>query len=302
MSLIQAHSSLAPIARWLREPLIAFLLLGSAIFTLHGFLASSPKNAYSAERIEGSGEASGDAPSSASLRKIRVTDSVLAMLKSRASFYDGRDPSAEKLNHLVSAWIDDEMIFRHALSQDLHLNDGRMREHLVEKMTALWAGAPQEPDDDALLSHYMENLSEYYTEPRFSFSHVFMLNEPRDPTATLRQLRAGEAVEGDEFWAGGELTDYAESALKSVFGGAFYAALATTAYGEWQGPIPSARGFHFVRIHGVRQPEPRRFEEVVVTVRADVMNSRREQRIRDQLDRISGTFSVVRETADESGS
>ncbi|MEL7046678.1 MAG: peptidylprolyl isomerase [Pseudomonadota bacterium] len=295
---MQAHSPLASFARLLREPLIVFLLMGAAIFVLNGYVSKSQKNADSAEVPANH---AGDS-TSASLWEIRITEDVLAMLRSRAIFYDGLEPSAEKLKHLVAAWVDDEMIFRHALSQDLHLHDGRMREHLVEKMTALWTGAPEEPDDDALLSYYMENLSEYYSEPSFSFSHVFLVDEPLTPDATLRRLRAGEPVQGDEFWAGQELNGYGESAIKTVFGGAFYAALSTTSAGEWQGPIRSARGFHFVRIHGVRKPEPRRFDEVYVTVRADVIGALREQRIRQQLDQIANKLSIVREPAARSGS
>ncbi len=281
--------------RFLREPLLLFLLLGAAIFTLY---SSTPGTETSVSPGADASTYAGDL-SKASLREIRVTDDVLAMLRAEAAFYDGSDPSAEKLERLVARWVEEEMIFRHAVSQDLHLSDGRTRAHLVETMSALWVGAPDEPDDDTVLAHYMDNLSDYYSESSISFSHLFLVDEPA--ATTLRQLRAGEPVEGDEFWAGSELTDYTESAVKSIFGGAFSTALAGATPGEWQGPIRSAQGYHFVRLHSVRKPAPRRFDEVYATVRADVMNAQREQRIREQLERIAGRFAVVRQATDTTG-
>ncbi len=285
------------IVRLLHEPLVLFLLSGAAIFALYSLQPSTDTS--TSPNVDASSYANG--LTSASLREIRITDDVLAMLRSSAAFYDGSEPSSEKLERLIARWVDEEMIFRHAVSQDLHLSDSRTRAHLVETMSALWVGAPDEPDHDTVLAHYMDNLSDYYSEPSFSLSHLFLRDEPPAPATTLRRLRAGEPVEGDEFWAGTELTDYAESALKSTLGGAFHTALAGATPGEWQGPIRSAQGYHFVRLHSVRKPTPRRLDEVYATVRADVMNAQRERRIREQLDRIASSFAIVRQATDTNG-
>lgn len=49
-------------------------------------------------------------------------------------------------------------------------------------MSALRAGVPDGPDRDAVLGHHMDNLSTCYSEPSFSFSQFFLLDEPPEAT------------------------------------------------------------------------------------------------------------------------
>lgn len=266
------------------EPLVIFILLTAAIF-IFDLLGQKPQVSNDLQRVAIN-------LSAQDLFNIDVSDSLVSSLKERFFLLRGRQASELEEEKLVADWIKDEMIFRHALSQNMHLGDPRIKAQLVEKMSSLWAGVPADPEQQEILDFYMNNIQKYYSEPRISFSQVFFEQLPQDQNSVLQKLLAGNEIIGDGYWLGDEISNYTESVMLSTFGAEFYKSLVLYPPGQWGGPLESPRGYHYVRHHGIEESTPLNFIEIYERVRRDVLGAEQGRRIAEQVEKIESQFSI----------
>ncbi|MCC5887185.1 MAG: peptidyl-prolyl cis-trans isomerase, partial [Gammaproteobacteria bacterium] len=201
--------------RILRDPLFIFCLLGAGCFLLFDALTEDRE-------------------------AIIVSEAVRDALIDDFTVIEGRPPDAQDEAVLIDRFVSEEILFREALSRGLHLGDPRLRLILIEKMRFLLADIPREPTEEELVSFYVEHLSRYTSEPRYSLRNVFFRALPDDPEAVLDDLRDGADINGDPgFWLGNEIRGYHASVLRNVLGPAALPVIEGTAVGDWSGPIQS---------------------------------------------------------------
>lgn len=275
-------------ARIIKEPLTIFAAVAASIFIWD----------LSSEDAEASSESHTATPPEG-LNTIRVPPHLVSRLAEQFAWREGREPDATDTQAMLDAWIADEMLFRLALQQGMHLSDGKMREHLVEKMRLLWAGVAAEPDEAQLVEFYVENMDRYWSEPRISFEHIFFRESPADAKGMIEKLQSGETIAGDDYWLGNELHNYAESILRNSFGGEFYGALAQKDSDEWFGPLESPRGYHFIRVTSRQSAAPLPFKEVHERVYRDWQSDQLRQRIEDRTNEVRSQFAVVSSSAEK---
>ncbi len=270
---------------WLsREPFLLFLIVAAAIFAADTLVD------------RGQGYAEPAAAPMAATDPITVTAAVVDQLRDQFAWLYGREPDAAETELLVQGWIADEVVFREGLALQMHRTDAKIRSMIIDKVRLLWTTVPDEPDDEALLAHYIENIGRYYSEPLITFEQVFFQTVPAQEERVLAALRAGEAVAGDDFWLGGRLADYSESILRNSFGGAFYEALSALPAGQWHGPVASAHGTHYVRVLGAEPSEPLPYADIRGRVAEDWAQRQREEDIAQQTRDALRRHSVIRQT------
>jgi hypothetical protein len=211
-------------ARMLREPLLAFAVIGGLLFLAHG--ARQPADAES----------------------IVLTATTRATLIADFEAATGRAASAADITRIEQEFIAEEVLFREALAEGLHLADSTVRARLVEEMRLRITGPLPEATVEQLVNHYSEHLDRYQSEPAATFRHVYFAALPDDPQGLLARLRAGHAVAGEPFGRGAEFSGYGQSMLRGLFGQAFTAALWKAPPGEWTGPLQSQYGWHYVLV------------------------------------------------------
>lgn len=243
--------------RLLREPLLGFTLVAAVCFLLW----------------------SGDTGP----ERVEVTAAVVDALVDDYRMLNGTDPDADTRRALVERWVEDEILFREALREGLHLGDARLRHRLIDKMRFLLTTEPEPPAEAELVNHYAAHIERFYTERQYSFVHLFLEQPPADPQGLLARLRAGEVPVGDPFWLGDRFTAYDASILRGMFGIGFVEALAQLEPGRWQGPLNSTQGTHFVRLDGVREPTVLPYAQVREAVLADWMARRRAETLQSAL-------------------
>jgi peptidyl-prolyl cis-trans isomerase C len=224
-----ASRRLSTLLRWLREPLVAFLLLGGLLFATHALVERSR------------------APT------VRLSADTSAALQANFAAVAGRPPDAAEIARLEHEYIVDEVLLHEAVERGLHLSSGAVRSRLVEDMRREIAGPLPDPTDEELVDYYSSHLDQYRSEPSASFDHVYFRDRPDDTAAWLARLQQGASVEGDPFARGMSFERYGRSMLRGMFGEAFVDALWDVPVGGWSGPVESAYGWHFVRPRD-RQP------------------------------------------------
>jgi peptidyl-prolyl cis-trans isomerase C len=215
--------------RWLREPLVLFLLLGGLLFATHALFERSR------------------APT------VRLSADTRAALQADFAAVAGRPPDAAEIARLEHEYVVDEVLLQEAVERGLHLSSGAVRSRLVEDMRREIAGPLPDPTDEELVDYYSEHLDQYRSEPSASFDHVYFRERPDDAPARLAQLQQGTTLAGDPFARGMSFERYGRSMLRGMFGQAFVDALWNAPVGVWSGPVESAYGWHFVRPRD-RQP------------------------------------------------
>ncbi len=230
--------------RFLREPLLHFLVLGAGLFILNA-LVNPP----------------GDAPPDRIVIDARQT----ARLAEQFQRTWMRPPTRQELEGLVGEHVKEEIFYREALALGLDRDDPVIRRRMRQKMEFLNADlAESQQPEDADLRAYMEAHPEMFRSPgRVSFRQVYLdPGNTEGPVADrakdlLAQLNADPAAPdgaaGDPTLLPGDLNAATAAGVSRIFGDDFAAALADAPIGRWSGPIESAYGVHLVRV-SAREP------------------------------------------------
>lgn len=268
----------------LREPLLQFLVLGTALFGL--FSIMDKKDA--------------DAPA-----KIVVSKSRVANLADGFSRTWRRRPTEQELQDLVENYIRDEVFYREGRAAGLDRDDVVIRRRVRQKMEFIaedLTGA--EPSEEQLAAYLASHPERFKVGDRLTFRHVFLSatrrangigSDIKQVANVLAQQDApiDDAALGDPFLAGEEFNAVVESEVASSFGESFARQLFALKQGRWQGPISSSFGQHFVfvseRVRGSLPP----LAAVRTAVHREWVNSRRFEAVQKLYRTLRERYEIV---------
>lgn len=244
--------------KYLKDPLVAFLLIGAAIFGVDAWRSGGPD-------------------------LVRVGPLDIERLQDQWQAQMGRPPTQAELDGLIDAHVREEIFVREARKIGLDDNDVIIRRRLAQKLTFLTEDvALLEPTTDAeRIEFFQANAERYGIPARYSFSHVYFGPDAR---ATPREdaIAAAHDVDGtnwrtlgDPFMLGGTFADVSEADVRKDFGASFSESLARLAVGDWQGPVESGYGYHLVRVNQRTPARAPGYDEVKERVVADLDAKRR---------------------------
>ncbi len=227
--------------RWLKEPLLHFLLLGAGLFLAYRLMP----------RTAGSG-ASGE---------ILVTQGQIEHLAAGFAKTWQRPPTPEELAGLVRDRVREEIYCREAIAMGLDKEDTVIRRRLRQKMEFVSddLAAQAEPSDAELNAYLQTHSGAFHVPPRFTFRQVYL--DPKkhgnhlglDATQLLGQLNQATNLTdtsslGDALMLDSQFSNVSASEVASQFGEKFAAELSGLSPGQWQGPIESGYGVHLVLV------------------------------------------------------
>lgn len=266
--------------RFLKEPLLHFLVAGGVLFGVYAWLNRGVDDlADSAERT------------------VRITANEVEWLKQTWARQWQRSPSEDELKGLVADYLKEALLAREARALGLDENDTVVRRRLAQKMEFMVQDTVQlaEPDEDELLRFYDSHQERFQSPARVSFTHVYFNRDRRgarteaDARAALQKLTQAPTSAsdlGDRFLAEYEFIDADAQQVASVLGTEFARRVFALDAGKWQGPIESGYGLHLVRIANKQAAQPREF----AAVKAEVVNLWREQREREGREQYFATL------------
>ena len=268
--------------RFLKDPLVHFLLIGASLFAL---------SAWRGEWIRAGRE------------RIVISADQVTQVQNAAEVLKGRAPTDDEVAALIEPTIRDEVLYREALALKLDVNDDEVRRRLVDKMNYLTQDtADPAPSSDAeLRKFYDESPARFETPELATFDQVFFSPAERGDSveavarAGIAALRSGRSPDevGDHTPLRGSYENAPRDQVDVLFGAAVADALFTLPPGDWTGPFKSDFGLHAVRLRArtVRRLPP--FDEIRDQVAAEFAADRRRERNEAEYRRMRAHYDVV---------
>ena len=274
--------------RWLREPLLHFLLIGGVLFATYAYF----------ERGLGAGEMS---------KQIRLTpDDVLAMGTYFQSQWH-RMPTPEEFRHLVENKIQEEVLYREAVAMGLDKDDTIVKRRMAQKMQFLAedVAAAHEPDSAELEAWYAKNAGKFALSGRISFRQIYFSPDRRgehareDAVKALAKL-ASQPVDSklaasfsDPFMLQDYYGDRSPVQLAKEFGPVFAQAIFRAKPGSWQGPIESGFGWHLVFVDSFVPGRTPAFAEVESDVKTAWLADQKAEAWRKAYEKMRAKYTVL---------
>ena len=271
--------------RFIREPLVHFVLIAIAIFIGFGWLSGNRQSAEST---------------------IVISQADIDRLVSLYVAEAGALPSDQDLRAIIIDQVQQQALAREARRLGMADGDTVVERRLAQKMTFMLSDLAQlEPPGDVELQAWLDDNRSQFEEPvRVSFDHVFF-SDPADLRIeeTRDALNAQTAPEwrgqGDPFMLQRLYAELPHREIVRLFGSDFAdELLALGAPSDvWQGPVSSALGTHLVRI--TKRTEA--YMPTLAQIRPAVVQAWQEesqrQRTADEIANIVSQYEVVIESA-----
>ena len=257
--------------KWLREPLLHFLIIGVVIYALFAVFAESTP------------EADDDT--------LVVSAAEIEWMHTSWQQRWNRPPTEEELDGLIQQYIRETVLYREALTMGLNQHDQVIRRRLAQKLEFLAkdlvALAP--PTEEELQAYFATHEDRYREPPLYTFTQVYVDPDKRgDATlADAERIKAtliaqGEAIEdpgalGDGFMLQSYFPEKDPTEIQKAFGRGFAESLMGLATGEWHGPVLSGYGTHVVYVSHVSEPPAPIFDAVRDRVTEDWKAGRGEE-------------------------
>lgn len=282
----------------LRDPLLHFLFLAIGLFVLHDIVAHDDADANTRQIVVDRAALLNFIQYRTKSFDLEVAEQQLASL------------SSDELDQIINEFIREEAMAREARELGLDQNDYVIKRRLVQKVDYVargFAAAAFKVTEDDIRAYFDENRSDFYVQPRITFTHVFFSTERHGQDAAealaaealteLRQARtrfedAGQY--GERFLYGLNYVNRSRILVESHLGSEFTDALfrVDPAKAEWSGPFQSEHGVHLVLVTAVQPGRDPSLEEVRPQVVQQASRALSERRARETAQKIVDAYDV----------
>jgi hypothetical protein len=235
-------------SRWLREPLLHFVLLGGLLFAIDRIAFSRASDPHLI--VVGS----------------EVDREAIELFRTSRR----RDPNAKELTALRRVWLDNEVLYRYGLDLGVDKGDASIRERVIFKALSVIDGNLKlPPATNDVVRKWFDTHRDKYDEPRrFDFEEAALSGDSSEAAvrAFVRELNGGtpgDAKAGLRVFKGRP-----ESNVVQSYGDPLAKALASGKLGDWQA-LKTADGWRAMRLNAVTPPKPATFEVVRNVVQQD---------------------------------
>jgi peptidyl-prolyl cis-trans isomerase C len=249
----------SPARRWLREPLLHFLLIGLALFAIYRALNPAAVEQANRSRIELTGD---------DLRQLEV--GWIAQWR--------RPPTPDEMRRLVDSKVREEILYREALALGLDQGDTIVKRRMAQKMEFL-----AEDVFRHLYFSFDKRGERAYQAAEGTLAKL--VDQPAD--------WHGAATLADPFMFQDYYSDRSPEQVANVFGAKFARSLFHLEPGSWQGPIESGFGWHLVWVDSKTPTRVPAFEEVESAVRSEWVADQRAEFKRQAFDAMKARYEIV---------
>jgi peptidyl-prolyl cis-trans isomerase C len=274
-------------SRWLREPLLHFMVAGAALYVGASWLAPVPDSG----------------------RSILIDeDRLVTSLQQRSGVTDERavraglaTMPAEERAKLVHETAAEEALWREGRALGLDQVDGVVRMRVLQQMRLILAGEATRGmtvSDSEVAAFYSANRNSYAEPAAFTFSHLFYSGPQAEARAraAMLGLRAGSErpdQTGDRFLYQSNYAGTGADEIAGQFGIGFVQTIRDFRTDlSWQGPVKSDHGWHLVQLRSKEDARVAPLAAIETRVREDALAAKRSRAVDASVDRLLERYRV----------
>jgi peptidyl-prolyl cis-trans isomerase C len=276
------------ITRWLREPLLQFLVVGVLLFAL--WKIASPHSADTGPA-----------------NRIVLTEDDLKQLATTWMLAGRAPPTDQQMQSLVDDRVREEVLYREALALGLDKDDTIVKRQLARKMEFLAEDVSklELPQPGELKAWFEKNKDQFALPPRVSFRHIYFSPDRRGTNVRADAERAqsqllGKPIDahavstaGDPFMFQQYYGDRPFDEIARQFGPQFARALLAATPGAWVGPIASGYGWHVIFAESIAPQRIPDFDDIEADVKSAWIEDRRNQVRKRLYEAMRARYEVV---------
>ena len=265
--------------KFIKEPLVQFLVLAILLFALDHILSASRKT------------------------QIIVNQQTVEYLIKQREELLLRKLSAHERKEVISAYVDDEILYSEAYKRNLDKSDSRMRRNMLLKMRGLLIGDMKEPTEKELHAYFEANREKFITPASLTLDHVFYGDIENVPQTLHEQLQTGaDHRKFGEFkpGLGSSIPGLSQKLLAVSFGPDTARAILAIEDEHWHGPFESKHGIHFVRITKRTPANQAAYKGVRHYLEPHWAMEESRRIIAEEVERLRNNYEVIIDMDDES--
>lgn len=263
-----------PVKRFLKEPLVQFMLIGALIFAVDALVSR-----YSEDS-----------------NKITIDDARLGQLIEIFRVGQGRAPSVQEVDNMIVKWTQNEILFREAKKMGLDRGDEMIRSRLVLKMqNVLFNNVTIEVPPEEELKQWFEEYKENYDRPARYTMEQFFLGAVSDidlSTASALASNLGNQTPATPYAS--KLRKYPlrpAASYTSIFAEDDIAQLSQAPLNQWQ-VVNSANGIHLARFIEKVEAEAAVFEDHETQIVKDWKQYANQLQLMQQTTDIANRYTI----------
>lgn len=280
------------ITKFLKQPLLHFLLIGAAFFLIFHFTSSNNNPETDLKTV------------------VVDKNSLVTFMQYRSKKFNQEEFEAKlknlpetELNNLVDDYVREEVLYREALGLGMDRDDYLIRRRMVQKIEFInenLVNNSQGITRQEVIDYYNKNLDDYKIEPNATFTHIYFSND-KNGIDKAKQLAENKLVvlnktnvpfsdsvnHGDRFLYHLNYVERTPEFVESHFGAEMSEEIFELVPDEtkWQGPFESQFGYHLVLLAEKKDEELPALEEVYDSIVQDLnyklSNEAKEKSIKD---------------------
>lgn len=269
----------------LKNPIIQVVLLGLLICAAL-LLIFGPKRPSESDRI------------------IVIDETDMAQLIAGWQRTWNRMPTREELKGLMENHVREEVLYQEALNEGLDRNSAVVKRALITQMEMLAEGQGEQPEitENALEAYYNLRKDQFISPAIISFKQVYF-KEDQDPQRLTAlkddwnqkdlDYQVARSV-GAITMLAPEMKEMPADLIDREFGENFASKLQELTPGQWNGPVPSAFGWHLIYLDSLIPPGPLPLEavrnEILIQLQYEDKDAAKEQFYTELLQQYEITY------------
>ena len=273
--------------RFLKYPLVQFLLIGAVIYLAYAFFT---------QQVEETEETT-----------IVIRSAEVAWMDAMWEKRMMRPATEEEREGMLKQQIQEMVFHREAIALGLDQNDPVIRRQLAMKLERMVQDLATgiEPTEEELKGYFEAHKADYLEPERLTLTQIFFDPDKRGDT-TLSDAEAEklkfQALEnpleaaqgqGDSFMLQSYYPERTEMDVAKVLGRGFAESAFDLTEGEWHGPILSGYGVHLVYVHSRLAPAEPQFTSIKDRVLQDYQVQQRLDAEEKYIESLLEKYEVV---------
>jgi hypothetical protein len=265
--------------RWIREPMLHFILLGLVVFIANDYLLKQTPE----ENLI--------------VIDSRVKDDLIQQFQQQKS----RAPSSREIDKLVDSWLQSELLYRKGLDMGLAENDPLIRDRVIQKTEYLFRNLAviKKPSERQLREWYQEKSDDYQKQASYDFEHILIRRQDETAKQEIEEILS-------QLLAGKETSDFGpayhqfirrnRASLGITFGDDFVEKLENMPINRWE-MVVSKKGWHAVRMQSLHQAPKPEFEKLEPLLRQDWQKQQQREEVAKLIEELRKLYTIKHQSS-----